>query len=655
MPTARIVQNNFTAGELSPRLLARTDFEKYKNGVELLENYLILPHGGVTRRPGSTFVAEVKDSTKKVRLIPFEFNVDQAYICEFGDLYIRFYTLSGQLIDGTPVEVASPYLEAELFELQFAQSADVLYIAHPNHAPRKLQRTSATTFTLTQVDFIDGPYMTQNETATTITPSATTGTGITLTASAALFQSGHVGSLWRIKHSSTWGYAKVTGFTSSTVVTADVKKDFGAATASSEWREGSFSTVQGFPRAVSFYEQRLLWASTNGQPQNIFGSRINDFEDHTPDVNDDDAISFTISGNQVNVTRWMDPGRNLFIGTAGGVVQAKGGKDTTLSPTNPPLTNLESNVGVAAARPIRVGSVLLFIQRSGLKLRELAFSLDLDAFTAPDLTILSEHITNGGLTDIAYQQDPDSTVWAVRADGELLALTYLREERVVGWGRHILGGAFSGGKAVVESVSSIPHEDGDKDQVWVSVKRTINGATKRYVEFLDAKSGFYNDLGMDSGLVYNGAATTTITGLSHLEGETVTILTGGATHPTKVVSGGQITLDRSVTQAEVGLGFTSHGKTLRPEFPQGTIQAQEQASGTRWIRVFETIGLKINGEIIPFREPADPMDQPVPKFTGDVKIDQLGWDRLGQIEFMQDQPLPQTILAILRFHHTGDF
>jgi hypothetical protein len=204
MARAAPIQTNFTAGELSPRLEGRVDLAKYHNGCRVLENMVIHVHGGASRRAGTRFVAEVKDSASPVRLVPFEFSTVQAYVLEFGDGYIRFFRDEGQIesAPGVAYEIASPYGAAELFELAFAQSADVMYLVHPAHAPRRLSRTDHTSWTLEAVDFRDGPYGEVNTGEVTLAPSAATGAGITITASAALFSSEDVGRLVRIANGS---------------------------------------------------------------------------------------------------------------------------------------------------------------------------------------------------------------------------------------------------------------------------------------------------------------------------------------------------------------------------------------------------------------------------------------------------------------------
>jgi len=447
-------QTNFTSGILSPRLAGRTDLSKYHNGVSELNNFIILPQGGLYRRSGSRYVADVKDHSKVVRLVRFEFSVTQAYIIEFGDLYCRFYKDEGQIISGTPVEIVTTYTEADLFELKFAQSADTLYIAHSNYPPRKLTRSSHTAWTITTIAFTANP----------------------------------------------------------------------------------FSGAGDYPRCVTLYEERSVWAGTDNDPQKMFFSKSGDFEDMTTGTADSDAMVFTIANDQVNVILWLNPGDTLMVGTTGGEFEAHGSTpDQPITPTAVQI-NKQTNYGSANIAPLRISNQVLFVQRSQKKLLELSYQLEIDGFVAPDMTILSDSITRPAVKLITYQQHPDSTVWAVTTDGTLIAMTYYRPEDVVGWHRHPMGGE----DVVVESVTTIPAPNGDHDQVWVSVKRTVDGNTVRYVEFFEEAFEDEDDLTdaffVDSGLSYSGGAITSVSGLDHLEGETIQVVEDGAVATDKNVA-----------------------------------------------------------------------------------------------------------------------
>ena len=674
MARVAVQLTNFTGGELSPRLDGRSDLAKYPTGLKTLENFIVFPHGSAARRSGTQFVAEVKDSSKKTRLIPFEFSTTQTYMLEFGDQYIRFYKDNGQILSGgSAYEISSPYLEAELFDLKFAQSADVMYITHPNHEVEKLSRTGHTSWSLTDVDFTDGPYLDDNITSTTISTSAhTVGTGRTLTASSVTgingdtgFQTTDVGRLIRFRD----GYGKITARTSTTVVTIEIIEDMGSSSSSTNWSLGSFSDTTGHPSCVTFFEQRLVFAATLSQPQTIFFSKSGDYENMNENrggtIADDDAIIYTIASNQVNAIRFMTATRTLIIGTAGGEFAVSGGgTDVAITPTNI-LIKKQSNHGAANVDAIPAGNATLFLQRAKRKLRELAYNFDVDGYVSPDLTILAEHITEGGLTQISYQQEPNQIIFGTRNDGELIGLTYQREQQVVAWHRHIFGGSFGTGNAVCESVATIPTDDSEY-QTYVIIKRTINGSTKRYVEFIhkydfdETDDTSFNFL--DSQLEYSGSAATTISGLSHLEGQTVSVLADGSTHPNKVVSSGEITLDRSATKVKVGLAYTSLLQTMRLDAgsQDGTSQGKTKRIFDITIRLYESIGVEVgpdlsNMERIPFRSSADAMDSGLGVFTGDKEVEFRGnYETDGFIFVRQTQPLPLTILSLYPRLQTND-
>ena len=665
--------SNFTAGELSPRLDGRNDLAKYSAGCATVENMVIYPHGAAARRPGTTYVAEVRDSSKSTRLIPFEFSTTQTYILEFSDQKIRFYRDNGQILSsGSPYEITSPYLEAELFDIKFAQSADIMYITHPSHKTRKLSRTGHTSWSLAEVDFTNGPFLDSNITSTTLTPSAA-GTGSrTITASAVTGINGGSGFLTtdigRQIHFNS-GYGTITGRTNTTEVTVNVTTAFANANAITNWFLGAFSDTTGHPACVTFFEQRLVFAATLNNPQTVYLSKSGDYENMDANIGgtvaDDDAIIYTIASNQVNAIRFLASTRTLIIGTAGGEFAVTGGGDNNaITPTNI-MIKKQSNHGAANVDGISVGNATLFLQRAKRKIRELAYNFDVDGYVAPDLTILSEHITESGITQMAYQEEPNSIVWCVRTDGELLGLTYQREQQVIAWHRHIFGGAFSSGNAVCESVEVLPTDDSEY-QIWVIVKRTINGVTKRYIEYLhnldfdETDDTSFNFL--DSQLEYDGSPATTISGLDHLEGETVSVLADGATHPDKTVSSGSITLDRSASKVKVGLSYTSLLQTMRIDAgsQNGTSQSKTKRIYEITARLYESIGVEIgpdlnNMERIPFRSSANAMDSGINVFTGDKEIEFRGnYETDGFIFVRQTQPLPLTILSLYPKLQTND-
>ena len=570
-------------------------------------------------------------------------------------------------------EITTPYTTAQLFDLKFAQSADVMYITHPEHEVEKLSRTAHTAWTLTDVDFTNGPYMDANITTTTLNPAShTVGTGVAVVASAVTginsgsgFLSTDVGRLLQFGT----GYGKITAVADTLNFTMEILEDMGSSTASTNWSLGSFSDTTGHPSCVTFFEQRLVFAGTTSQPQTIFFSKSGDYENMDANIGgtvaDDDAIIYTIASNQVNAIRFMTATRTLIIGTAGGEFTVSGGgTDNAITPTNI-LIKKQSNHGAANVDAIAVGNATLFLQRAKRKIRELAYNFDVDGYIAPDMTILAEHISEGGLTQMAYQQEPNQIIYAVRGDGELIGLTYQREQQVTAWHRHIFGGVFGAGNAVCESVAVIPTDDTEYE-VYVIIKRTINGATRRFVEYInnfdftETDNTTFNFL--DSALAYSGSAVTTISGLDHLEGQTVSVLANGATHPDKTVSSGSITLDRSSTNVKVGLSYSSILQTMRLDAgsQNGTSQGKTKRIYEITIRLFESVGVEVgesldNMERIPFRTSSDPMDQGIPPFTGDKAVEFRGnYDTDGFIFVRQTQPLPLTILSLYPELQTND-
>ena len=430
----------------------------------------------------------------------------------------------------------------------------------------------------------------------------------------------------------------------------------GKLEASTEWALGAFSTATGFPAAVTFYEQRLVFASTTSQPQTLFFSVGGSFEDFAAGTDGDDALTYTLGSNQVNIIRYLQAGRVLLIGTSGGEFVVTSSEDAPLSPTNA-VVKRQATYGSADIQPVQVANVTLFVQRAKRKLRELVFDLNTDSYQAPDMTLLAEHITESGIKEMSLQQEPDNVVWCVLENGKFVGMTYRREENVVAWHEHLLGGAFgSDAFGHAESVATIPG-DLNEDDTYLVVKRTIGGATKRFIEYFktfdfgdDVEDAFF----VDSGATYSGSAATSITGLDHLEGETVSILANGAVHPDKVVSSGSITLDYSVTKAHIGLNFTSTLQTMRIDAggTEGTAQGKTKRIHEVVLRLFRTVGVLVGSsesemDRIPFRSSAGAMTSATPLFTGDKEIEfRGGFDTDGFIVVQQNQPLPLTIIGI---------
>lgn len=716
MPRLTLLQTNFTAGEVSPRMLGRVDIARYQNGAELMENCWPLVHGGAIRRNGMLFCAAAKFANKRARMIPYVFNKDQAYMIEVGDLYMRFFYSTGAPIETSPgvlLELVSPYTEAMLDELEYVQGADTMFIFHREVPVYRLRRVTNTEWTLAAAPFVTVPFAEAGiKFATSATLSdASVGTGRTFTSSASAFLAGDVGR----QIVAGGGIAEITGYTSATVVTVEVITAF-ASTAIAAWQmtlspqatntpsakdpvgkvitltldvagwrsndvgkyikingglvqitaytsttvvsgvirtaltsiigstpnawsleSAVWNATDGYPSTGTLYEQRLACAGSINYPQTVWLSRTGEYLNFELGTADDDAMSLTVASDQINPISHLAQIKVLISLTYGGEFSMTGGVEKPITPTNIQVKN-QSVYGCNRVRPVRIGNELYFMQRSNRKLRAMAYKYDSDAYGSPDMSVLSEHITEGGITDMAYQQEPESILFLVRADGVMATLTIDRDQDVVGWARQTTDGVF-------ESVATIPTENGE--QVWCIVKRTVNGSTVRYVE------RFSESVSVDCGITGTSVGgADTWSGLGHLEGKLVDIVADGVVMQPQTVTGGQVTLPRDAFAVQIGLHYKTTIKTLTPEVQgnTGSMQGNSMRIGEITLRFHETIGCKLNGQTIAFRNLGPSiLDEPPVLFTGEHRLEKLGWDRgRAQLLIEQDQPLPFHLLSVTK-------
>lgn len=658
--------SSFTAGEISPRLEGRINIEKYREGLSEMTNMVVMPHGGVTRRPGTEFLGEVKDSSVKTRLIPFQFKTSDTYILEFGDQVMRVYRNGLQVLDGSPKTITA-ITQADPGVLTsnshgFSDGDEVFVsgvggMTELNGRNYIVANSTTNTFTLT--DLFGNDIDTTNFTAFT-----TGGTAEAIYEQTTPYDAADIFELNYAQSADTM-YIVHPGYDIRTL-TRSGSANWTFATASITGSPSpALSGTDNRPSVVTFFEQRLVFANTNNNPQTLWFSKNGDYLNFTVGAADDDALIYTIASNQVNAIRYLSATRVLTVGTTGGEYVVTATSDGPVTPTTT-LIRKYSNYGSAQTQPVQVADVTLFLQRGSRKVREFRYIGDVNAsaYQAPDMTILAEHITFGGISQFAYQQEPDSVIWAVRGDGVLVGMTYRREEEVVAWHKHIIGGTFGSGNAVVESIATLPTDTGE-DELYMIVKRTINGATKRYVEVLkpfefggDSTAAFF----VDSGLSYSGSAVTSLSSLHHLEGEEVSILANGATHPDATVTDGTVALTFSATSAAIGYGFTSSMQTMRLESGSvdGTSQGKPKRIHALTIRLYDTVGIEIGndeGELdrIPFRDSSMAMDTAIPLFTGDKDIEfPGGYVDNDRIYVRQNQPLPMTVLALFPRMNTFD-
>jgi hypothetical protein len=607
--------------------------------------------------------------------------------------------------------------------LRFAQSGDFLYITHPNHRPRILKRTSPTSFTLDTFIPEWGPFKDVNPDATTtIYAGAETG-ATTLTASANVFTpamagtqfyleakntasvtawepakaivasnrrrsdnkvyaalnnattgavkpvhdtgakyDGDTGVLWDYRDCG-YGYVTITGYVSPTVVNVQVEKRLpqdcvGVANATTRWAASAWTDDDGWPSDVAFFRERL-WFARNFTLWSSVSSGFDDFSRlNFGAVTDDMSIVLTMASGNLNKIQWLVADKELVVGTAGAeFVIGEYSNGSPIAPGNVRVRQ-QSQYGSRAIVPVQAGTSVLFVQRAGLKCREISYD-EVAGYSSSDTTVDADHITQSGLLDFDYAQEPDPLVWGVRADGKLACLTWNTEQRVRGWHRHLIGGTGDGGAigGFVESVATMPAAEGDRNELWLIVRRVINGVSRRYVEYMDRP---YQDgdaqtrqFYVDCGLIYNGAPATTISGLDHLEAETVDILADGAPHPQRVVTGGQITLQAPHSIVSIGLPAPCKLRTMRMEAgaADGTAQGKTKRMHKMVFRFLQTGG----GKYGPDDDHMDyflfgqgqPMNQPVPLYTGDKVVDwPKGYETEAYVQYVNDQPMAVTLEGV---------
>lgn len=415
-----------------------------------------------------------------------------------------------------------------------------------------------------------------------------------------------------------------------------------------------FTGADNKPSAVTYYQQRQVFANTNNEPQVTYTTQVNNFNSlrTSNPARDDDAVTFTIAAQQVNEIRHLLPLDSLILLTSGGEWIMTEGQDRVLTPSTIGV-RIQSYNGCSIVPPVVINSTALYLQEKGARLRDLGYEFSSDKYTGNDLSLMSEHLFEGKqITAMAYAAEPYSIVWCVRDDGVLLGLTYQREHQVWGWHQHKTDGTF-------ESVASITEDD--RDAIYVIVKRNVNGSDVRYVERLEPRESQIAEdaFCVDSGLTYTGVPATIISGLDHLEGETVTILSDGYTVPDQVVASGQITLERAASKVHVGLSYTPAIETLDIDTPAAgqTVKAQSVSVSKVTIEVEGTRG----GFVGPRQDDgsAAPMNEIKPRFDSDnydpialktYKQDvfiEPQWAKGGGIRIEQRSPLPMAILSII--------
>lgn len=462
--------------------------------------------------------------------------------------------------------------------------------------------------------------------------------------------------LFNIEGAEYWCDIKDYEDTNKIYVTIGFRPSTGLTTTS--WRLGAWSDTTGWPSTVEVYDGRLCWAATSNNPRGVAGSRSNLPTVYSPSawdgtVVDSNGFFFDAIAGRADPILWIKDAPRLQLGTASSIrtLGPTNANDGVLSPRNV-SARTEANTGTIAVPPIKIGPSTVHAGRFGTSLSDGFYSNDYNSLVTPKLSLLSEHFFDGRVARIAYAQEPESAIWIVTEDGKFISVTLERDEKILGFAEHNVGG-------VVEDILCIPSQTLRRDVVFMTVRRTIAGLTRRYIEILDRpfvrlpRSEAYF---VDCGIKYVGPPVNLVSGLNHLEGQTVDIIADGSAVPSQQVVGGRVSLPNNMTasRVHVGLKIVAYFDTLRARVPssEGANIGRKKKIAHVYLDLLDTLGVKVGpkrgrAEDAKFRDPLTPMGQSPGLFTGTVMVpieDSFAWD--AQIRVRCDQPYPCTVLGI---------
>jgi hypothetical protein len=767
MANFRTLQKSFAGGEMSPEMFGRIDDNKFQSGAARMRNFISKPQGPAENRSGFAFVREVKDSTKKVRLIPFTFNTTQTMVIELNAGYIRFHTEGATLLSGgSPYEITNPYAEEDLFDIHYVQSADVLTLVHPNYAPRELRRLGATNWTLTTISFSAPLTAPTGVTATKYVPSsasvntdtyqnvsyvvtaltddlfgqsvassvATVSTNIYVTGAYNTISWTAVTGAARYYVYKLQGgiYGYIGNTTGTSIVDDNIAPDLGVTP---PLYSSDLQSSGNYPSAVSYFEQRRCFAGTTNDPQTIWMTKSgteSNFSYGLP-VRDDDRIKFKVAAREANTIRHIVPLTQLLLLTGSAEWRVSSVNSDAITPSSISVRP-QSYVGASNVQPCIINNSLVYCAARGGHIRELGYSWQSSGFVTGDLSLRAAHLfDNYDITDMAYSKAPQPLIWFVSSSGKLIGLTYVPDQQIGAWHWHDTDGVFESCAVVAE---------GKEDVLYVVVKRLIDGSYKRYVERMNTRqfAGIEDAFFVDCGATYDGTNTTavtmtvsggttwgpseeltltassakfvyptqsdvgdaivyvdtdgtkyiarivsttsttvakvrvdkvipshlrnfatadwsfarnTISGLTWLEGKTVSILADGAVHPQLVVTSGSITLQRAASKVHVGLPYQSDLQTLPValQVDAGFGQGRFKNVNKAWLRVFQSSGIFIGPDEANLTEAkqrtTENYGEPPALKTQEIMVMLTpSWADSGQVYVRQQDPLPLTVVGL---------
>lgn len=670
-------QTAFNTGIITNKLRARDDLRQYTTGVADAFNFYASKYGPIIKRTGTLYKWDTGNVGKSVFLLPFIFSIRQSLVLEFLEGKIRFYTFDG--IDFGPIadpldgsrqyEILTPFTAEQLEHISYVQSLDVIYLAIPGGKtrPKELRRYANNDWRLVDYEFQDGPYLDQNYDTTQTVTISTTNTGTaTLTVAGFTLTQDDVGRHVRVNHieedtlEDRWGWGVITAVTDSTHATIDMKAKAWETTATSDFRLGAWGTGQGWPTICTIHEQRLCWAGVTNYPwlwmSNSFNYHNFSPSDYSGVIQDSNAIYYNMSTDKVTSIKWLASLGSLIIGTELYEMRMYAA-GAGLSPGDC-VVRKETTYGVHDALPVITDDTLIFIQRLQRNLRAVTYDYTRDAYVGPELSVLAESLTVEGMKKIVHQREPNNIVWVLMEDGSLCALTYDKEQEVTAWTRCEIAGK----NAKVIDLAVLPSASYMQDMLILLVEREINGVTRRYMEILSKElldNVPLTDVPyLDSAMRYTGAETTKITGLDHLEGETVRVMDRGGLHDDVQVVDGTIEMKYPIKDGWIGLPYESNFETLERDF--GDRQVSIKMSKARIHRLvlymLRTLGLQlyqqqrgIYTQLITF-DPKCNMDTPPEPISGqkehDVMTAWTSFDMSYTLKFISEPGLPCTIAGV---------
>ena len=681
----KYLQRSFTGGEVSPAMYGRIDDQKYQSGLALCRNMVVLAQGPVRNRSGFEFVRETKFVERKCRLIPFVFSNEQTMVLEFGHRYIRFHSMGGTLLDGNnePYEVVTPYDATDVFGIHYAQSADVVTLVHPNYPPKELRRYGALDWRLVDINFgtplaaptnVQASYTCADSSATdaqkrlynlkyritalkdddsdvkesSASATASVDGNVYLNASKVTITWDAVPGATRYRVYKT--YSGIYGFIGTTDGTTFVDNNIAADNSITPPRYDAPFGPGNYPAAVSYFDQRRIFAGTDAKPQFVWMTRSGTESDmsYTLPSQADNRIKFRLAALEASRIQHIMPLQSLVILTGAAEFRVITANDDALTPTSIGVKP-QSYIGADSVQPVVANSTMLYVASRGGHIRELGYNQQAGGFVTGDLSIRAAHLfENTKPVDMALAKAPTSCLWVVTREGDLIACTYLPDQAVGAWHTHdTVHGKF-------ESVAVV--SEGDEDILYAVIARRVNGQTKRYVERMHERQieGLDDAFFVDSGLEYRGDPVTHLSGLDHLEGETVVCLGDGRVFPETVVENGAIDVPEPVSHAVVGLPITAMMRTLPLVLNTsdgGYAQGRNKNINKIHVRVYRSSALRMGPDEDGLRDYPARRSEPygVPPALRSEEIDMAvapRWQNGGQLLLEHRNPLPLMVCSI---------